>query len=72
MIAIFSILACYLYRRRIIYIAAIVTTLLVGFSRIYLNVHWLSDVLAGYILTFYMFSTFVIIREHLDQSKLFP
>jgi len=71
MIAIFSILVCYLYRRKIIYIVAIVITLLVGFSRIYLNVHWLSDVLAGYILAFYMFSTFVIIREHLDQSKLF-
>jgi membrane-associated phospholipid phosphatase len=33
--------------RRIIYSAAIVLVLLIGFSRVYLGAHWLSDVLAG-------------------------
>ena len=69
MIAMLFILVCYLYRKRVLYIIATITTLLVGFSRMYLNVHWLSDVLAGYVLAFYMFSTFVILQEYLDQSK---
>ncbi|MBB6611520.1 phosphatase PAP2 family protein [Pontibacter sp. Tf4] len=57
--ALFGLLAYLLYRntqspawRRTIVWAAILIIVLVGFSRIYLGVHFLSDVLAGYLLGF--------------------
>ena len=36
--------------RRYLMSAAVVLTLLIGFSRLYLGVHWPTDVLAGWIV----------------------
>ncbi|MCD6542386.1 MAG: phosphatase PAP2 family protein [Thermoplasmata archaeon] len=69
MTALLFLLICYLYRKRLLYIISIFIVSLVGFSRIYLNVHWLSDVIAGYALAICMFSIFIIWR-YLEQTKL--
>jgi undecaprenyl-diphosphatase len=46
-------------------------TIVVGFDRIYLNVHWFSDVLGGCLLgTFWL--TFSILVFQLKSSKKFP
>jgi len=46
----------------------IATESLVGFSRVYLNVHWLSDILGGYLLgTFWL--TFTILLYRLSEDK---
>ncbi|MGB4594544.1 MAG: phosphatase PAP2 family protein, partial [Anaerolineaceae bacterium] len=48
-------------------VGAIVLTLLVGFSRLYLGVHYLSDVLAGF-----AFSSFwLLLLLFADQNKWF-
>lgn len=56
-IAMFGILAYFLYRhyeaptqRKLVLWLAAILILLIGFSRIYLGVHYLSDVLAGFLL----------------------
>ncbi|MBU2104909.1 MAG: phosphatase PAP2 family protein, partial [Nanoarchaeota archaeon] len=47
--------------RKFVFISAgIFLILLVGFSRIYLNVHWLTDVIGGYALGFFLFNLSVL------------
>lgn len=40
---------------------------LIGFSRIYLNVHYLSDVLAGYLLGAIVFVVFLLSKDYLSS-----
>ena len=49
---------------------------LIGFSRIYLGVHYLTDILAGWLITFAMFEAFVIIYNtkllvNIDKKELY-
>jgi undecaprenyl-diphosphatase len=37
--------------------------LLIGFSRIYLNVHWLSDVIGGFVAGLYVFLMFLVFKK---------
>lgn len=70
MIALLFLLVCHLFRKRALYIISIFIVLLVGISRIYLNVHWLSDVIAGYALAICVFSIFAIWR-YLKANRVF-
>ena len=45
--------------------------LLIGFSRIYLGVHFLSDVVAGYLIGFWWFVTILLIDHTMIFYKLF-
>jgi len=49
--------------RKLILVGAAILILLIGFSRIYLGVHFLSDVLAGYILGFLWLLVGISIEE---------
>lgn len=51
------------FKRRIVTAVAIVLVFLIGFSRVYLGVHWLSDVVAGWALGGVVLSLFISIFE---------
>jgi undecaprenyl-diphosphatase len=44
-------------------------SLIIGFSRIYLNVHWVTDVLGGYALGIFILSLCFIIFNRLEKLK---
>jgi len=57
--------------RRLIAALAVAATSVVGFDRIYLNVHWFSDILGSYMLGIFWTSLSIMIFNHLRERKHF-
>ncbi len=51
------------FHKRMFILSNIFLILLVGFSRIYLNVHWFSDVIGGFFLGLFILSTILFVAE---------
>lgn len=59
--------------KKIIFISAgIFIIFLIGFSRIYLNVHWLSDVIGGYALGFFLTNLGLLFLKKKKSRLFFP
>ena len=52
------------------WIITILLMLIIGFSRIYLNAHWLSDILAGYCLGIFILITAILKRKWILRKKI--
>jgi membrane-associated phospholipid phosphatase len=61
------------WRHRVaVWTAAVVVILLVGFSRLYLGVHWLTDVLGGYALAAMWLAAVLTVASTLHQLRGTP
>lgn len=49
--------------------ANILLIFLVGFSRIYINVHWFTDVVGGYVLGLFVINLILFIMEFISKDK---
>lgn len=58
--------------RRWLPLGASAFCLLIGWSRVYLGVHWLSDVLAGYALALWWFSFVVLLTKIFGSARPAP
>lgn len=56
------------WQKLILLVAFITLIFLIGLSRIYLGVHWTSDVIAGWLVGFAILVFFVIMFERLKKS----
>ena len=52
-----------IYLKNSFILANVIIFLLIGFSRIYLNVHWLSDVIGGYALGMFVLTYMILMLK---------
>lgn len=77
MATVFFLLIIYLYENKIknTYLRALFISsnvflfLIIGFSRIYLGVHWLSDVIAGTALGIFWFTFTILLKRTIEYSR---
>jgi len=50
-------------------VLSVIVTSIVGFDRIYLNVHWFSDVLGGYLLGIFWLTFSILTFQYLEQTR---
>jgi len=55
------------FRHRAVLAASAFIILLIGFDRIYLNVHWISDVLGGYAAGSFAISAAILVRARRER-----
>lgn len=55
------------FHKKMFILSNILLILLVGFSRIYLNVHWFTDVIGGFFLGLFILSTILFVSEKTEK-----
>ncbi|MEK6850631.1 MAG: phosphatase PAP2 family protein [Nanoarchaeota archaeon] len=56
-------------RRNFLTIISVLLIILISSTRIYMNVHWFTDVLAGFALGIFLLMSYIIIIQHTDIFK---